>query len=108
EVQEFRRPEFEVTATASPGPLFVGDTASATVTASYYAGGGLPNAEVFWSIRREPASYAPPGHDDYTFGIWEPWWRRVGSPGGDSESQSGRTNGAGVHTIDLPLKVLTP
>ncbi|HXE72674.1 MAG TPA: Ig-like domain-containing protein, partial [Candidatus Nitrosotenuis sp.] len=43
QVQEFRRPEFEVSASvASEGPTFVGGQATVGVTASYYAGGGLP------------------------------------------------------------------
>ena len=44
EVQEFRRPEFEVTAKSSEGPHLVGEHAIATVSATYYSGGGLPNA----------------------------------------------------------------
>src|SRR5262249_15517212 len=38
EVQEFRRPEFEVEAAASEGPHFVGGAATVTATAAYYAG----------------------------------------------------------------------
>src|SRR6185503_718804 len=48
QVQEFRRPEFEVKAQGSEGPHFVGGSATATVNAAYYAGGGLSNAEVNW------------------------------------------------------------
>ena len=56
EVQEFRRPEFEVKAAASEGPFLVGDAATVTVTAAYYAGGALPGAEVSWRV------VATPGH----------------------------------------------
>ena len=38
QVQEFRRPEFEVTASASEGPHFVGDHADVTVTAALLRG----------------------------------------------------------------------
>ena len=38
-MQEFRRPEFEVGAQASPGPHFVGGEALVTVRAAYFAGG---------------------------------------------------------------------
>ncbi len=51
QVQEFRRPEFEVTArTETEGPLFVGDYAKVSVAANYFAGGGLQNAEVKWNV----------------------------------------------------------
>ena len=55
EVQEFRRPEFEVSALASEGPHFIGGYATATVNANYYAGGALPNAEVKWSVTSRPS-----------------------------------------------------
>ena len=38
EVQEFRRPEFEVKAVASEGPHLVGGAATVAVSAAYYAG----------------------------------------------------------------------
>ncbi|PVE29956.1 hypothetical protein DC030_15450, partial [Enterococcus faecalis] len=51
QVQEFRRPEFEVTArNESPGPYFVGAQATLAVSANYYAGGPLPNAETTWRV----------------------------------------------------------
>src|SRR3990172_7503057 len=43
DVQEFRRPEFEVTAAASEGPHVVGAQATVTVAAAYYVGGALPH-----------------------------------------------------------------
>ena len=45
QVQEFRRPEFEVKAQPSEGPYVVGDHATVTVSATYYAGGALPGAK---------------------------------------------------------------
>src|SRR5262249_34374077 len=57
EVQEFRRPEFEVHASASPGPYVVGGHATVTVAASYYSGGGLPNAEVTWNVSATDGSF---------------------------------------------------
>jgi len=54
--EEFRRPEFEVNAQTTSGPHIVGDHAVATVSATYYAGGGLPNADVNWNRARQPRS----------------------------------------------------
>src|SRR5262245_29432549 len=44
-VQEFRRPEYEVKASTTPGPHFVRSHSIMTVAANYYAGGALQNTE---------------------------------------------------------------
>ena len=58
DVQEFRRPEFEVTAkNESAGPHIVGDPKGAdlSVSAKYYAGGALPATSVTWNVSaRQP------------------------------------------------------
>ena len=47
QIQEFRRPEFEVTArNETTGPYFADGHAVLAVEAKYYAGGALPNADV--------------------------------------------------------------
>ncbi|HYY56397.1 MAG TPA: alpha-2-macroglobulin family protein, partial [Pyrinomonadaceae bacterium] len=109
QVQEFRRPEFEVTAQASGGPHLVGGHADASVTAAYYAGGGLPNTEVLWSVTSTPANYTPPNRGDYTFGKWIPWWKEQG---GDNESHTetftGRTDAAGKHRLRMDFDSVNP
>ncbi|MDX9719562.1 MAG: alpha-2-macroglobulin family protein [Myxococcota bacterium] len=67
-IEEFRRPEFEVGIELPAGPHFVGDKTEAQLQASYYAGGGLGNAEVEWHISSHPASYTPPQREDFSFG----------------------------------------
>ncbi|MCK4800644.1 MAG: hypothetical protein KAS84_01530, partial [Anaerolineales bacterium] len=75
QVQEFRRPEFEVTArNETTGPYYVGDHAIVAVEAKYYAGGPLPNAETNWYVRSSPTNYQPPNWSGFTFGYWTPWW----------------------------------
>ncbi|HFQ94562.1 MAG TPA: hypothetical protein ENK32_11165, partial [Anaerolineae bacterium] len=75
QIQEFRRPEFEVSArNETTGPYFVGERATLAVTASYFAGGPLPNAEVTWNVGATPTNYNPPNWPDFIFGQWEPWW----------------------------------
>lgn len=109
EIQEFRRPEYEVAArNETTGPYFAGDHATLAVEAKYYAGGGLPNAETTWSVTTSPGSYSPPNWPDFTFGNWKPWWFfDYGSqypPGsGDSQTQtfSGVTDTSGTHYLGL-------
>lgn len=75
QVQEFRRPEFEVTAkNETAAPFYVGSSATVSVEAKYYSGGGLANAETNWKVTSTPTEYTPPNRDDFTFGKFVPWW----------------------------------
>ncbi|HEX8852554.1 MAG TPA: MG2 domain-containing protein, partial [Pyrinomonadaceae bacterium] len=111
QVQEFRRPEFEVKAQADEGLHFVGSHAQVNVTASYFAGGGLPNAPVAWRVTSTPANYTPPNRCDYTFGKWIPWWGHVVSPVyGDENAQffSGTTDVSGKHRLRIDFDSVNP
>lgn len=113
QVQEFRRPEFEVTAHAEEGPHFVGGHAQATVTASYYAGGGLPNSEVNWRVTATPAQYTPPNRGDYTFGRWVPWWEPLGTRYGtnandNTQTFKGTTDPSGKHVLRIDFDSVNP
>jgi uncharacterized protein YfaS (alpha-2-macroglobulin family) len=120
EVQEFRRPEFEVTARAeTPAPYFAAEPATVAVGAEYFAGGPLPDAEVAWLVGTTETNYTPPGRDEYTFGVFQPWWW-YGDESGSSadvaaecfdcgpglgtttyEEFSGRTDETGTHYLQI-------
>ncbi len=111
QVQEFRRPEFEVTAKASEGPHFVKGQATTTVAASYFAGGGLPNAEVNWNVTSAPGNFTPPNRGDYTFGKWTPWWGGTSyGRGGETYMQAfkGLTDAAGKHNLKIDFESVNP
>jgi uncharacterized protein YfaS (alpha-2-macroglobulin family) len=134
DVQEFRRPEFEVTAkNESAGPHVVADPKGAdlSVTAKYYAGGSLPNTPVTWSVSAVATTYTPPGREGFTFGKWTPWWggfgggiydeggfggRRMGGPRyrpgypnyDAPQSLQGRTGGDGAHYLHLDFDAVRP
>ena len=114
QVQEFRRPEFEVATQASAAPHFVGESATVSVEATYYAGGPLANAEAMWQVTSSPGSYRPPKWDDYVFGIWRPWWEILGSSSpyspsaSQSESYEGTTDASGVHRLDIDFRSVEP
>jgi uncharacterized protein YfaS (alpha-2-macroglobulin family) len=117
QIQEFRTPEFEVSASASTGPHVIGGGGDVTVDAKYYAGGGLPGAPVSWSVTASPASFTPPNRSDYVFGEWTPWWGwhrwwdddmgyRGGGYGGRgggqaSWSHEGKTDAVGSHVLHM-------
>jgi uncharacterized protein YfaS (alpha-2-macroglobulin family) len=131
DVQEFRRPEFEVKAkNESAGPHVIADPKGAdlSVTAKYYAGGTLPNTPVTWSVSASATSYTPPGREGFTFGKWTPWWGfgggiyddggfsyrgrgryRPGYPNYDApQTLQGKTGGDGSHYLHLNFDAVRP
>ncbi|HRE89549.1 MAG TPA: Ig-like domain-containing protein, partial [Myxococcota bacterium] len=110
EIQEFRRPEFEVSSTVSEGPHIVGGSATVSVTASYFAGGPLPNTAVNWSVSTSPTNFTPPNQSDFIFGEWVPWWGYGGGENWNNNYQSfeGRTDGSGTHRLGLDFKSVEP
>ncbi len=115
QVQEFRRPEFAVTArNETTGPYYLGDDAVVAVSAQYYAGGPLPNAETTWTVSAQATSYSPPNWSDFIFGVWTPWWRAYdsgygmpvygdyyGSDGGGGLEYTARTDATGNHYLRM-------
>jgi uncharacterized protein YfaS (alpha-2-macroglobulin family) len=114
QIQEFRRPEFEVTAKTSEGPHYVGEFATATVNASYYSGGGLPDAPVSWRVTRSTVSFTPPNRSEFHFGP-EPsfYWSWHSKPpsaseGTKTETWTSHTNPQGIHRLRVDFDALEP
>ncbi len=75
QVQDFRTPDFEATVDAvTPAPYLVGEPATFSADASYFAGGPLANSLVEWSVITQNGFYAPPNWDEFSFGEWSPPW----------------------------------
>ncbi len=115
QIQEFRRPEYEVTAKASPGPHLVGAGADVTAAARYFAGGPLPGAPVAWEVTSTETTFTPPGRDDYVFGEWRPWWdyQRWWMPGSTGAgartfTHAGKTDAIGDHVLHLDFLSARP
>ncbi len=111
QIQEFRRPEFEVIAqNETSGPYFAGTHAIVSVEAKYYAGGPLPNADVTWNVTTAPGSYSPPNWPEFSFGEWIPWWwfYDFGGPNPGTETRvetyTGKTDAAGFHYLRLDFE----
>ncbi len=104
QIQEFRRPEFEVTArNETEAPYFLGDHAIFAVEAKYYAGGVLPNAETNWLVNSSVTNYSPPNWDEFTFGFFTPWWFFDGEDGEEPQSESfnSMTDSTGTHFLRI-------
>jgi len=109
QVQEFRRPEFEVTAkNESEPPYLLKENVLVSVEAKYYAGGGLANADVEWLVSAEPVNYTPPNRSDFFFGIWKPWWLdeylNPERKSRDVQNLKSRTNAIGKHVLKINLE----
>ena len=109
-IQEFRRPEFEVTAKSSEGPHFVGKFAVATLSAAYYSGGGLPEAPVSWTVHRSTAHFTPPNRSAYHFGAEESfYWNWHSKPSDEkTETWTSHTNPQGLHRLRVDFDALEP
>ena len=110
QIQEFRRPEYEVSTKASPGPYIIGQSVDVTATAAYYAGGGLKGADISWNVSATPTSFSPPNQKEFTFGFWTPWWgwhRNQSSPTSNEFHQS-TTDSSGKHTLNIDLLSAKP
>ncbi|HEY0195330.1 MAG TPA: MG2 domain-containing protein, partial [Kofleriaceae bacterium] len=122
QVEEFRRPEFEVSAQASQGPFLVGGGGDVTVNAKYFAGGPLAGAAVTWTVTASQTSFTPPNRDDYVFGAWTPWWMTGPSGGGEladeglfvpgrlprSWSLASKTDATGAHVLHMDYLTVDP
>ena len=122
QIQEFRRPEFEVQSRLeSATPALVDESAEVAVAAKYFSGGPLPDAEVYWTVSARRATYSPPNWGDFTFGVWQPWWHYYyyeetawssdagsGIDGRRSASETmtflGKTDGSGTHYLNIDLE----
>ncbi len=71
-IQEFRTPAYAVTLDDDVGhsgaiPLILGESIEMNAVASYYAGGGLPGADIRWDAKLSITQFQPAGWDLFTF-----------------------------------------
>ncbi len=110
QIEEFRRPEFEVNVRSqTAGPYFANSSAILAAEAKYYAGGGLADADAHWTARVAPSHYQPPNWDDFTFGFWLPWWARdelfPSNDGYEIYEFQGKTDESGTHYLKMDFKL---
>ncbi len=125
QTEEFRRPEFEVSATASQAPNLIGGSGDLTVNAKYFAGGPLAGADVTWQLSASETTFTPPNRDEFIFGKWVPWWGYRGGYDYDDEggfyggrggrytpakswTHEAKTDGAGAHVLHMDFLSANP
>jgi len=113
-VQEFRRPEVEVSAEVDRDRFVLGEEATVEVSARYFTGGPVPDSTVRWTVYANDASWRPPGHDGFTFGAWSPGWWSWRGPSHDAGSEMGpwtmqaRTDATGAHRLGVHVEAMGP
>lgn len=89
-VEEYKKPEYEVTVEAPDEPVQLGESITATIHANYYFGAPVVNAKVHYKVTRSEYSshWYPVGIWDWFYGSgywwfaydyeWYPGWHRWG------------------------------
>ena len=89
-VEEYKKPEFEVSVDAPETPVMLGEKVKATIKAKYYFGAPVAEGKVKYTVRRTAADvrWYPPARWDWLFGpgywwfapdyAWYPGWSRWG------------------------------
>jgi uncharacterized protein YfaS (alpha-2-macroglobulin family) len=74
-VEEYKKPEFEVTIDAPSEPVMLGENITATIRAKYYFGSPVTSAVVKYKVMRSEhtARWYPPGPWDWLYGPGY-WW----------------------------------
>jgi len=90
-VEEYKKPEFEVTVEPDKTHAKLGEKITAKIKATYYFGGPVVDASVKYKVFREEYThrYWSPGEWDWLYGAgyglpwyehsWLPWWGRLRS-----------------------------
>jgi uncharacterized protein YfaS (alpha-2-macroglobulin family) len=91
-VEEYKKPEFEVTVDTAKSRAKLGEKVEAKISARYYFGAPVTEATVKWKVMRSPYThlYASAGEWDWLYGRgygrafyaydWLPGWRRWSAP----------------------------
>ena len=89
-VEEYKKPEFEVTVEAPKEPVMLGEKITATIQAKYYFGSPVTQAKVKYKVMRtsQTEPWYPAGAWDWLYGrgywwfacdyAWYPGWRHWG------------------------------
>ncbi|CAF0948791.1 unnamed protein product [Didymodactylos carnosus] len=114
-VQEFRKPEYEVSSMHRPTtPHYCHSTIDeyviATCQGKLFAGGYLNDANVEWIVKPETTQFTPPKRSDYTFGRAQQffWQYRYNNSSQNEKEISypvkyfqGKINNKGLHEIKI-------
>ncbi|MGE5249465.1 MAG: Ig-like domain-containing protein, partial [Bacteroidota bacterium] len=105
-VAEYRKPQFQLTASAAASDVLVGADIPFKLQADYYSGGSLGGAEVSWFTEAAPYSFQP-SEDYWQFSFTDygfDWYRsQAAQPaGGLLDTGTGMTDETGAFSVTQP------
>jgi uncharacterized protein YfaS (alpha-2-macroglobulin family) len=105
-VAEYHKPEFQVQASASPTDVLAGDPYAVAISADYYSGGGVAEAQVEWTLSSSPYTFTPTGqYSGYSFMDYGPdmdTYAQASSTASDIiASGEGRTDADGELSLSM-------
>ncbi len=100
-VAAYRKPEFEVTVMPETDDVLDGETLRALVESSYYAGGPVSDAEIQWTVRAVPYTFAPDVAGWWQWTAQQIHWGWQRDPEVVAEGRA-RTDAQGRFLLELP------
>lgn len=67
QIQEFRRPEFEVTLNSDKSEMVLGDLASITAKGLYRTGSAMPHSKVHWQVKSKAGYFGAKDFSGFSF-----------------------------------------
>ena len=104
-VAQFRRPEFQVEATASQPGYISGETIAVDFEASFYFGGAVEGAKVDWTATALPTSLRFEGYERYSFSDFDYYRQTTTFEQPDRGSGSLTTDRSGIARVELPALI---
>lgn len=109
-VAEYRKPEFLMDVTASPENILSGENFDVNISAEYYSGGSVADAEVAWTLISSPYTFVPPRElSGYSFIAYDEDTLYIESPMQDTSEviAEGRakTDHEGKLTVNIPANI---
>ena len=115
-IQEFRTPAYSVSLDDDVGysgaiPLVLGESIEMSAVAKYYAGGGLPGADIKWDAKLTTTKFQPAGWDLYRFDPIRKrsdraYWYRSDDPDPVALQQAGSLSGSSAATMVYGIAAL--
>ncbi|MFZ5820657.1 MAG: Ig-like domain-containing protein, partial [Chloroflexota bacterium] len=106
-VAEYHKPEFQVSASATPSQALAGTSVDFSAQATYYSGGNVANADVSWFLEASPYRFEPSeAYQRFSFTDWERdtyWAPRSASASGTLAEGQGVSDENGLFTVTQKL-----
>ena len=115
QVEEYRKPDFQVSVNPAHPSAIAGDPLTATVATSYYFGGPVAGVTTTLNLQASPYYFYwsdPTTQESYSFNDYEDqWWLYSRGPGNNepawSKTYQARTGADGTLTVDLSSPITT-